>query len=123
MQLYLGLGGAYVGAIIYYSLIPVPPKIAPDWPYMDKWEHLVAYGLMMAWFGQLAIGRRQRANFALAFMALGGVIEILQGAMGLGRTMEFADFAADVLGVWLAHTATKDAGGRLLATLESKLKR
>lgn len=122
IQAYVALGGLYVGAIVYLSLIPHPPKLAPDWPMIDKWEHLVAYGLMMAWFGQLAVERRLRANLALGFMALGGGIELLQGAMALGRSMEFADFAADALGVWLGHAATRDAGGRLLLTLESKFK-
>ena len=122
IRLYIALGGLYVGAIIYFCLIPHPPKVAPDWPNVDKLEHLVAFGLMMAWFGQLAVERRLRAGLALSFMALGGLIEILQGAMALGRSMEFSDFAADMLGVWLAHWATRGGGGQLLLMLETRWK-
>lgn len=120
LQLYLGLGGAYLGAVVWVTLTSHPPQ-GPQFADADKWEHLLAYALMMGWFGQLAQARRLRANLALAFMALGGLLELLQGLGGV-RQMELADAAANALGVWLGHYATRDAGGRLLATLEQKLK-
>jgi VanZ family protein len=119
LQLYFGLGGAYIGTVIWLTLTSAPPQ-GPLFENADKWEHLLAYGLMMAWFGQLTQQRRTRANFAMAFMALGGLLELLQGLGGV-RQMELADAVANILGVWMGHWVTRDAGGRLLATLESKL--
>jgi len=121
IQLYLGIGGAYIGAVVWLTLTSDPPQ-GPQFEHADKWEHLLAYGLMMAWFGQLAVARRTRANLAMGFMLLGGALELLQGLGGV-RQMEFADAAANALGVWFGHWCTKDAGGRLLLTLEAKLKR
>jgi hypothetical protein len=118
LPFYVGFGLTYITFIIVECLIPHPLQVLPPFPYSDKLEHLVAFGLMMAWFGQLAQERRPRAKLALAFIALGGIIELLQGAMALGRSMEFGDFAADALGVWLCHRATQGPGGRILAWLE-----
>jgi VanZ family protein len=123
LQLYLGLGLTYVTFIIVESLVAHPLQPLPPFPNADKLEHLVAYGLMMGWFGQLARERRLRAGLAVAFIVLGGLMELLQGAMALGRSMEFGDFAADILGVWLGHVATQQGGGQLLAWLEQKIRR
>ena len=120
LKLYLALGGCYIGFIVFECLTPVPMNV-PLLHNFDKAEHLIAFGVMMGWFGQLALERRLRANLALAFMALGGGIEIAQGLMALGRTAEWNDFFADVLGVWLGHWATRQGGGALLATLEARL--
>jgi VanZ family protein len=118
LQLYLGLGGAYIGTVIWLTLTSAPPK-GLDLPNADKWEHLLAYFLMMAWFGQLAEKRRTRANLALAFMALGGLLELLQGLGGV-RQAELTDAIANILGVWMGHWATRGGGGRLLLTLKNK---
>jgi len=123
LPVYLALGLTYITLVVYECLIPHPLDLVPPFPNADKAEHLVAFGLMMAWFGQLAVERRLRARLGLAFIALGGLIELLQGAMALGRSMELADFAADVLGVWLGHAATQKGGGQLLAWWEQKTRR
>jgi hypothetical protein len=116
LKLYIALGGLYVGAIIWLTLTPTPPA-GPDLPNVDKWEHLLAYGLMMGWFGQLAANLRLRANLALSFMVLGAALELLQGLGGV-RHMELADAAANALGVWMGHWVTRGRGGRLLQALE-----
>jgi VanZ family protein len=120
LNAYVALGGVYVGFIVFECLTPHPlPLNGP--PDSDKWLHLATFGLMMAWFGQLSRERRQRAVLALAFMALGGGIELARGFMALGRTAEWGDFGADCLGVWMGHWATRQGGGALLASLEAKL--
>jgi len=75
----------------------------------------------MGWFGQLVMDRRLKANLALAFMALGGGIEVAQGLMAAGPTAGWNGFFADCLGVWLGHWVTRRGGGSLLATLEARL--
>ena len=114
---YWALGIAYVAAVITLTLMFNPPQ-GPDVPYADKWEHFLAYGLMMGWFAQLLQARSLRLKAALGFAALGGVLEILQGLGGV-RHAEWADFAANATGVGLGLLATWKAGGRALIALEN----
>lgn len=116
LQLYTALGGLYLGALVWLTLTPHPPQ-GPDLPNVDKWEHLLAYFLLIGWFGQLAQGRRLRAKLLLSFMALGAVLELLQGLGGV-RHMELADATANALGAWMGHWSTRGRGGRLLERLE-----
>lgn len=122
LDLYLALGAAYAGFVVYESLA-ARPFPAPPWPNADKLGHLAAYGLMMAWFGQLALERRVRALLALGFMALGGLLELapLWLGSGPGRDGAWSFVAADCLGVWLGHLATQTGGGGLLVALERAL--
>jgi VanZ family protein len=116
LQLYLALAGAYTAALVWLTLTATPPA-GPEFQNSDKWMHLLAYFLLMAWLGQLAVERRLRANLALACMALGALLELLQGLGGV-RQMEFADAGANVLGAWLGHWSTRQGGGAVLAALE-----
>jgi VanZ family protein len=125
LRLYIALGGLYLGALVYLTLTSAPPQ-GPQFPLADKWAHLGAYFLLMGWFGQLAVehraqnheAHRLRANLALGFMVLGALLEGLQGLGGV-RQMEFADAAANALGVWLGHTATQGPLGRMLQRFEA----
>ena len=117
LSLYRFLGSAFVALIAWGSLTPAPPQ-GPDIPMVDKWMHLAGYGLLMAWWGQLAVDRNLRAYLALGFMALGGALELGQGFMALGRTPELADFTTNALGVWLGHWVTRGKGGEILARFE-----
>jgi VanZ family protein len=118
---YQMIGFAYIAVIIYLTLTPNPPA-GPDVPYADKWEHFLAYGLMMAWFGQFLAPGRQRWRWAAAFVAMGGLLEILQGLGGV-RHAEWADFAANTTGVALGYLAALSPLGRSLAFGERKFLR
>jgi hypothetical protein len=111
-------GFAYIGLILYLTLTSNPPA-GPDVPYADKWEHCLAYGLMMLWFGQFLPKGRIRARWALAFVAMGGVLEILQGLGGV-RHAEWADFGANATGVALGYLASAGPMGQGLAHLERR---
>ncbi|MDH4273401.1 MAG: VanZ family protein [Gammaproteobacteria bacterium] len=85
--------------IWYLSLTSRPPDVSSiSWG--DKWGHLLAYATLMYWFGSL-YPRRQRTKIAYAFVTMGVAIEFIQGTTGY-RTFEFADMAADTLGVVVA---------------------
>lgn len=119
LRTYLILGCAYVTLVIYLTLIPQLPQ-GPDLPFADKGEHLLAYSLMMAWFGCLAREGKLRLKLALGFTALGAALEVLQGLGGV-RQMELADALANAMGAGLGWWITQGEPGRLLERLEKAL--
>jgi VanZ family protein len=80
-----------------------PPRYVPDLHVSDKLEHATAYFGMTFWFGGL-IGRRRYLLLAFWMLLFGAGIEVAQGLMGLGRTADVWDFAADAVGVAIALT-------------------
>ena len=69
-------------------------------PHADKVQHAAAFlglgGLLLALFE-----RRHYAVACIALLVFGGVIEVAQYLMPYGRSAEWADLAADALGVAL----------------------
>ena len=101
-KLWLGGGWLIVVAIVYFSLV----KLAVDSDIRggDKLGHLLAYGGLMLWWSQLYLSRIARLRLALAFIALGGAMELAQG-LTPDRYPEWLDLAANTAGVllgWLA---------------------
>jgi len=75
--------------------------MVPNLHVNDKLEHAGAFGLMTF----LYAGVLERRRFPLligGMLLLGAGIEIAQGAMGLGRDMDFWDWVADAVGVFAA---------------------
>lgn len=97
--LWLALGWGLIAAIWYLSLMPSPPQV--DVQYSDKWGHLAAYFLLTFWWLQLYSRRLHQHRLALAFVVMGLTLEVLQGLGGV-RFFEYADMAANTLGVVLA---------------------
>ncbi len=79
----------------------IPPEWVPDFHVNDKIEHAGAYFAMAFWFQGL-LERRRFALMIIGLLSLGALIEVAQGAMGLGRDADVWDFAADAVGVLLA---------------------
>jgi hypothetical protein len=63
----------------------------------DKLGTLAAYSVLMNWFAQICIDRRRRVSLALAFVAMGLMLEFLQTLSGY-RSAEWADGAANAAG-------------------------
>jgi len=89
-------GWLLAAAIVWLSLTPAPPHV--DIAHGDKLGHFLAYGVLMFWFAALYRGTRARIGYALLWMAMGVALEYAQRATGT-RSFEFADMAADALGV------------------------
>ena len=92
-----------IAAIAYLTLVPSPLP-APPMPLFDGADKVV-HGLMflvLAWCLNRDISRRKLLVAAVAAFALatayGGLIEVLQGTMQLGRSADVLDFVADVAG-------------------------
>jgi VanZ family protein len=93
------IGWGLVLFISYSTLAPA--QYVPDLHLWDKLEHATAFFGMTVWFG--GVVRRSRYPVLAGWMLLfGAAIEILQGAMGLGRDMDFWDWVADAIGTFLA---------------------
>jgi VanZ family protein len=92
--LWLGLGWCLVALIVWLSL--KPPSEAMGL-INDKVMHLLAYFALSAWFCQL---HRPRYLVALAVLALGATLEVLQGLSGY-RDMSAVDLLADAIGIGL----------------------
>lgn len=105
-----------VCAILFLTLVPQPLPEAEDISFFgfDKVGHFFMFGgLCFAvtfdlYLARCRSGRPGQSGRSLRMWAVaggaivfGGVIELLQLWMALGRTAEWADFVADVLGALL----------------------
>jgi VanZ family protein len=86
-------------AILLYLCL-APQQELPKTDLSDKPEHAIAW-LVLTATGLILGPRRPRAIAGFA-LALGGVVEVLQGLMRLGRHADWRDLVADVLGTGVA---------------------
>lgn len=113
-----------LAVILYATLWPDPawPDNAPAIPHLDKIIHAVMFG---GFAGALAFdyarkkprrapGLRVMLLCCVVSLVLGGVVEILQTAMGLGRSAEGLDLLADAVGVAVAFLAAPPAVAAVL---------
>lgn len=108
-----------VALILYATLFPdpVPVDDMPLIPGLDKLIHAIMFGGLTGAVafdysrshGCIRPPKSVMARIAVVSILAGGCIELLQGAMALGRGAEWADFAADSLGVLVAFFAAPPA--------------
>jgi len=106
-------GIAVLIAVWMLSLLPGPDM--PDIPGGDKWHHALAYFACMFCWGQLYRRPVQRLRLAIAFTAMGALIECIQYFTPT-RSFEFLDMLADALGViaaWFVVTVQLSVERRL----------
>lgn len=96
-RLWLSLGWILVLSVIYFSLTPVPIEIPVA--EGDKFGHLLAYGTLMVWFSNLYGNLNSRLFFSIGFVAMGIVLEFIQGWTGY-RSFDIIDMAANASGVF-----------------------
>lgn len=121
-------------AILYLTLMPDP---LPDndielFPHADKVVHAIMFGGMyfVVYFdryrqvlrrgGEGSVSRRFTMTVALSVVAFGGIIELIQSAMGAGRSADWLDFAADTAGVILSMSVSPWVTQRLLGKTASR---
>jgi len=92
---WLALGWLLVVSVAVASVLPsvVPSGFA----YSDKLAHGASYCLLMVWFAGL-YARRRYGLIALTLLALGVVLEVIQGQLSY-RLFDLADLRANALGV------------------------
>ncbi len=95
-RLWVVLGVLLLLVVVLFCLLP--GQDVPDLVGSDKLKHFVAFGLVAFWFASILV-RSDLLWVGIAVVLIGGLIELLQGMMGLGRDPEWLDLAADALGV------------------------
>ncbi len=112
---WLALGWVWVVAVFYVSLTPHPPEPV-SFSGADKFEHALAYALLMLWFCQCY--SEIRIRIFLAFVTMGVGIEILQGMTGY-RFFEYADMLANASGALIGWGLALTGLGSVLLKLEN----
>lgn len=118
--LWLSLGIAMVLVIAVVCLMPMSQL--PSVSVSDKLEHLLAFGALAFWFGSIVV-RRDLPWVGVAAVAFGGLIEIAQSMMGLGRQAEILDLVADAVGVLLGLALVLTPLGRWASWFEARITR
>ena len=95
--------------IVLLSLLPIPDlKMPVEVPLMDKWTHMVMYGVLTLtiWFDYKRSHKQYNAWRLLLFgflapIVMGGVLELMQAYLTTCRSGEWLDFVANTIGVCL----------------------
>lgn len=95
IRLWTAAGWGLVFLVIYLSVTSAPPSAAHF--AGDHFGHLLAYLTLMWWFVQL-YPKERYLTLAIIFIVMGGVLEVIQGMMGV-RTQDIMDVAANCAGV------------------------
>ncbi|MFA6904426.1 MAG: VanZ family protein [Gallionellaceae bacterium] len=113
---WLILGLVWVASVFYISLTSSPPQPLSFWQ-ADKFEHALAYGLLMLWYCQIYRQRHSRVLLSLLLIGMGVAIEYLQRETAY-RTFDYADMLANATGVMLGWTWARTGLGRIFSCLE-----
>lgn len=95
-RFWLTLGWVFVALALFFCLVPggIPGTSRVN----DKVMHITGYLALTIWFTGI-YPRSRYAAIALSLLAMGILVEILQGVMHLGRQAELRDVYADAVGI------------------------
>jgi VanZ family protein len=110
-------GFVLAAVVIVTSLMPSSSASAA---IGDKLAHFVAYAALTFWFAGI-LERERYPVLALLLLALGVAIELAQYQMGLGRTAEWPDIAANSLGIVTAFAFAYAGLGAWMLRVERRL--
>jgi VanZ family protein len=115
-KVWWGIGWTLIALVIYGSL-ERPDGTDVPFEISDKLVHFGAYWLMSFWFGGV-LERRLYPGLAIALLAFGGAIELVQGAMGHGRDADWHDMIANALGIFTALGVAYAGAGSWMVAIE-----
>jgi len=91
------MGWLMISAVVILSLVSIDAVI-PDVKNGDKIGHFIAYFSLMTWFSWLYPKPWVRNLYAIGFIILGGIMEVLQ-SLTAHRTGDIEDFHVNTIGV------------------------
>lgn len=114
--------------ILYFTLVPSPlPEDVPTlFPHADKLIHAVMFWVFYTSLAFDRARRQPRSEFSwrldhkwpsiimITTLAFGAAVEVGQWAIGVGRTADILDFAADAAGAVVAALTYKTINRFLL---------
>ena len=115
-RIWVPLGYLMLLVVIVLSLVRIEQPL--DLAHADKYQHLLAYGSLMYWWGMVQPPRRFFWMIVLPLMGLS--LEWAQTLLAY-RMMDWNDALANTLGVALALLLLATPAGRLLALVDRKL--
>lgn len=121
MPLWLTVGFLLIAFVMVASLMRNPPTVV-SFRACDKVYHITAYFCLTFWFCQIYTQKRVRWALGFAFAMLGVGLEFLQGLTDY-RTFEYADMAANALGVVCGLIAAQTPLARTLLAVERYIDR
>ncbi len=116
LRWWLAVGWVLLAGLVTVSLVPIDQPVAA--PGADKFQHLLAYAVVMYWWGMVQPARR--AFWLTVLPLLGVLLELAQGLLPF-RFMEWRDMLANLAGVILAGILLRSPAGRLLGRVDGKL--
>lgn len=109
-------------ALLIAATSLVPARDLPNIGLSDKIEHGISYALLAFWFGSVIV-RRDFPGLVVTLVAFGGLIELAQGWMHLGRHADLSDLAADMAGIAVGLALALTPLGRWAHLIESGFRR
>lgn len=111
-----GLGWVMLLSVIVLSLVRIEQPLQLE--HADKFQHLLAYGCLMYWWGMVQPGKRRL--WMIALPVLGLLLEWAQTLVAY-RSLDWNDALANLLGVIGALVLLATPANRLLARVDRKL--
>jgi len=118
-QLWVVVGWTMICLTIYMSLTASGAVVVGSL-LNDKVSHTLGYCCLMLWFTQIYKANGKRLLIALLFVAMGVVLEYLQGLGGV-RMFEVADMAANTAGVFLGWLLASLGMDHILSWFEGRV--
>lgn len=100
----------FLCGLVALSLVPPAYLAAPVFSLWDKAQHALGFAVLTG-LGLLAYPLSPRWRLALMLLALGGAIELVQGATGW-RYAEWSDWLADGIGIACAWYLVPQCAGQ-----------
>ena len=98
-HLSLAAWGLAMGVVTVLALLPIEHLQMPVFDWWDKAQHALAFVVLTGW--ALLLWPHAAMRVALGMLAYGACLELAQWAVGW-RFAEWADLAADAVGVFVA---------------------
>ena len=118
-RLWLSLGVAMILAVTVVSLIDLPEPVK-GFVLHDKLMHTLTYACLMGWFAQIYRHDLTRLLLMIGLIALGIIIEFIQGSTE-HRQFELLDMVANTSGAVLAWALAYTWVGGILAFAERSI--